>query len=214
MIRETIDPIWSGEACIVAATGPSLTAEVARRCLASQHRVLAVSDAWRLMPWATALYSCDHAWWQHHQGATGFGGEKWSSHGTVGNEKVLAAERWGLNLVRGKDGKGFSTDPAVIHYGGNSGFQAVNLAILFGAVRIVLVGFNLRHVGEKSHFFGDHPGRLRTCSRYQTFLGAFRTAAKTLPPGVVIVNATPNSALDCFPRLDLDEALNAKEAVG
>lgn len=215
MLHEQIEPIWQGERCIVAATGPSLTADVAHACLAAHaigaYKMLAVSDAWRLMPWADALYSCDAAWWDHHKG-TSFAGPRWSSHKVDGNDKLECARRWGLNLAHGRGDAGFSSDPGFIHYGSNSGFQAINLAMHFGARQILLVGFNLCEVDGKRHFFGDHPGRLQRGAKYERFLPAFAAAARRLPFGVSIVNCTPQSALKCFPQMRLEDALALVEA--
>lgn len=190
---------------IVAATGPSLTQEVAG---ALQNRtVLAINDAWRLIPWAEVLYACDEAWWNVHNGCSDFKGEKWSSHGDGHNEKMACAERFGLNLVRGDHHDTFSLNPEKIHYGSNSGFQGINLAILFGAKRVVLVGFDMR-VNGKRHFFGDHPAGLSNQTDYTTWVPQFANAAKKLT-GVEIVNATPGSALTCFKMMGLDDALSA-----
>ena len=153
------------------------------------------------------MYACDAAWWRVHEGAPTFRGEKWSTHGSKShNDKLELADLYGLNLVQGADSRnsvGFSTDPAVIHYGSNSGFQAVNLAILFGCRRIVLVGFDM----HGTHFFGRHPKGLRNTTNYANFIRAFDLAAKRLPAGVEIVNATPGSALRCFPMVNLDDYL-------
>lgn len=112
-----------------------------------------------------------------------------------------------MKLVEGRDGKGFSFDPGVIHYGSNGGFQAVNLALLMGATRIVLVGFNMQPVDGKGHFFGSHGPGLRNTTNYSNFIRAFEVAAASLPQGIEILNATPASALTCFPGIDLDQAL-------
>ncbi len=203
--------MWSDRACIVAATGPSLDAEVALKCRRSFCNVIAVNDAYRLMPWADLLYACDSPWWDHHKGAPSFRGERWSSHDSFGNDKSRAAEKFGLNLVPGKAGDGFCYDKTHIHYGGNSGFQAINLAILLGAVRIVLVGFNMKSIGGRSHFFGDHPGRLHRSTKYERFVSFFVKAARTLPPGIEIINATPNTALNCFPKMRLEDACRSSD---
>jgi hypothetical protein len=63
-----IEPRWRGATCIVAATGPSFTAEVAEACRG--YPTIAVNDAYRLFPWADILYASDGAW---------FAGERWSS---------------------------------------------------------------------------------------------------------------------------------------
>jgi hypothetical protein len=205
---------WEGQTVVVAAPGPSLTAEVAERCRGFP--VIAVQDAYRLIPWADVLYGCDAAWWNIHggRGAGDFAGEKWSSHDGGTNDKTLAAETYGLHLVAGAHGEGFSTDPAAIHYGSNSGFQAVNLAILWGAARIVLVGFDMRTVDGKRHFFGDHPPGLTNEADFASFIPPFVRAAAALPAGVSIVNATPDSALTCFPMGALDDALPDPTARG
>jgi hypothetical protein len=189
----------------VAAPGPSLTEDIADRCKGV--RTIVVQDAWRMMPWADVLYGCDRAWWEHHGGAVGFNGAKWSTHDDGTNQKTGVAAAYGINLVAGDAAEGFSTDPAVLHYGSNSGFQAVGLGILMGAARLVLVGFDMQAVGGRRHFFGDHPAPLRRQSNYASFIRPFEAAARKLPAGVEIVNATRGSALRCFPMVSLDDVL-------
>lgn len=209
---ETVQKCWDG-LCIVAAPGPSLTPEIAEKC--RDNPVLAVNDAYRLFPFAEALYACDAAWWKHHEGCKDFAGQRWSSHGDgVHNDKRPAAEEFGLRLVRGADQDGFSFDPALIHYADNSGFQAVNLAIhkLGGRGRIVLVGFDMRMVKGQRHFFGEHPKTLRaTGNGYKVWPGKFARAARHLPDGLEIVNCTPGSALTCFRTMELSEALRSSD---
>lgn len=189
---------------IVAAPGPSLTPDVVEVCRGQ--RVVVVQDAYRLLPRADVLYGCDAAWWRERKGAAEFEGERWSSHHVgrgVGNDKSSIGPQYGLRLVEGRDKPGFSFDPAWIHYGKNSGFQAVNLALLMGASRVVLVGFDM----HGTHFFGPHRRPLRQTPDYRNFINAFAKAAELLRPGIEIVNATPGSALKCFPRLSLEDAI-------
>lgn len=203
----TVEPRWPGEACIIAATGPSLTEAVAEQCRG--HHVIAVNDAHRRLPWAEVLYAGDRDWWELHQGCPDFAGEKWSAHEPKLNDKSAIAERYGLQLVAGPrqvDAPGFSLDPTRIHYGNSSAFQAINLAILFGASTIYLVGFDMRTTTPR-HFFGDHADPAMNMSRYEHFLPAFNAAARMLreeAPGVRIINCTPGSALRCFPRGELE----------
>lgn len=199
---------WEGETVVVAATGPSLTPDVAKRC--KGFRVIAVNDAWRLFPTADVLYAADAIWWKVHKGVPDFGGERWTTISGHRSEQEAAAAALKLHTVPGRHAEEFSTDGRSIHYGANSGFQAVNLAILFGAARIVLVGFDMRVVDGKRHFFGDHPKPLRQVANYDRFVRIFARAAQSLPAGVAIINATPGSALTCFPQADLDHALAAQ----
>jgi hypothetical protein len=69
--------------------------------------------------------------------------------------------------------------------------------------RVVLVGFDM----HGTHFFGTHPSPLRNTGNFSGFIQRFERAAKSLPYGVEIINATPGSALTCFERLSLVEAL-------
>jgi hypothetical protein len=205
---QRISKRWNG-LCIVAAPGPSLTEEVAEAC--KGHHVIAVNDAWRVLPFAEVLYAGDSSWWEYHQGVPEFAGEKWSAHGDKAhNDKRHCWLKYGLKLVRGYDRPGFSRDMAAIHYGDNSGFQAVNVAaLMLGLVgRIVLVGFDMRMVDGKRHFFGEHPPELRSTQRgYSHWPQKFAEAAKSLPDGLEIVNCTPGSALKCFPMMELSEVL-------
>lgn len=211
-----IDRRWNGGTCIVAATGPSLTKEVAAECEAAHAggvHVIAVNDAYRLLPFADLLYACDQRWWELHLSAMQFAGERWTCHhaDTPQKEKIKFATDHGLQLVRGKHSSGFSRDPACIHYGNLSGFQAINVAILFGCVRIVLVGMDM-HTRNGRHFFGNHPSPLNNGSSFVEWVPLFRDAAKTLPLGIRIINATPGSALDCFPMMVLADALAMENA--
>lgn len=212
MQMERIERRWWGT-CVVAASGPSLTPDVAEMCSRVEW-VIAVNDAWRALPGgADVLYACDEAWWRHHDGCPGFAGEKWTSHSlSPKNDKTKVADHFGLRVVEGTEKPGFSLDPSVIHYGNNSGFQAVNLAILFGADPIVLVGFDMRAVAGKQHFFGNHKAPLSETGKFAVWIANFTRAAAMLRGSPRIVNATPGSALTCFPMMPLNVALGMDEA--
>lgn len=202
-----IEPRWSGPV-IVAAPGPSLTSKVANAC--RDYPVIAVQDAYKLLPFAEVLYGCDDAWWTVHKGCPDFQGEKWASHGDEQfNDKTAAQRRYGLKLIQGKRCDGFCPHPDTIHYGSNSGFQAVNLAmhLSFRPATIVLVGFNMKRVAGQSHFFGEHPQPLQP-PQFPKFIEHFEKAARKLPPDVEILNATEASALTCFPFAVLESMLS------
>lgn len=178
--------------------------------------VIAVNDAWRLLPFADVLYAADNQWWEHHRGCPGFEGERWSAHSTPDNDKTDAALRYGIRLVHGSHKQGFAFNPAVVRYGPNGGYQAINLAIhmlgRFG--RIILTGFDMRVVEGRRHFFGDHPPPMHRETDYRKWLPAFDSAARMLPSGIEIVNATPGSALKCFPAMELAAALQRGAGCG
>lgn len=179
----------------MAAPGPSLVAPPHWK------PIIAVQDAYKLVPYADVMYGCDPSWWRDYQGD--FEGELWSTHHEEEtNNKEEAQKRFGVHCVKGVNAHTFSFDPAVIHYGDNSGFQAVNLAILFGCKRIFLIGFNLR--GENMFRAGGDT------AKYERFARRFEEAEKALRGDgrdVEIINCTPDSSLTCFKKMDLIDAL-------
>ena len=194
----------------MAASGPSLTADVIRKVRFAKWldkwRVIVVNDAYKALPYADVLYACDWAWWRLHDGAKAFHGKRLTSHSHslsyIDNKSQV--DGFPVATVDARDGKGFGTD--CLHYGQPqpcSGFQAVNLALLFGCAKVVLVGFDMRHVDGRSHFFGDHPAGVR-----QTADAGYRDMAKSFVPDDRILNATPGSAIQCYRSIDLADALN------
>lgn len=200
-----IKPRWLGQPCIVAASGPSLSEEVAGQCLRAKERgfrIIAVSDAYRLLQFADILYAADIAWWRVHNGCPEFHGEKWTSYQQgQARDNVL-----GLNYVRVRLCGDFSNDPNELH-GFYSGFQALNMAILMRGRPIVLVGFNMKSVNERRHFFGDHPDPLDNTANFEAWVPGLEAAARKLPMDADVVNATPDSAVRCFRTSRLEEAL-------
>lgn len=198
---------------VVAASGPSLTVDASVRALQLQcsgYKVIAVNDAWHRCPFADVLYACDRGWWDYHGHAvlSGFRGEKWTSttrSNRADDDKIAwgKLDLYGLKTVLGIPEEGFSFEPGVIHYGNNSGFQAVGLALQFGAKEIRLAGFDMRKHGARSHFFGEHPPELNVPSNYGAFVDDFKRGAASLPPDRRVVCCTPGSALNCFPFEEL-----------
>jgi hypothetical protein len=207
---------WRGQIAVVCAPGPSLTLEAARMVREGLtdrmwHMVsVAVNNAFERVR-TDVLYACDEKWWDRHAAAAArYEGTRWSSHSwdkEVRDNKAECALRHNLHLVQGRHGEGWSTDPTYIHYGLNSGFAAVNFTMHCGVRRVLLVGFDMRKVAGQGHFFGEHPAPLRNTVNYGKYVREFEKAAAKPYPGVEIINCTPNSALTCFPYVDLATAL-------
>jgi len=209
MQSERLEPRWLGQV-IIAGSGPSLTPAVASLCRG--RRVIAVNDAYRLMPWAEVLYACDARWWTAHEGCPSFRGEKWTSFHEGRRAHVEAVvKRYRLRVCLGEKVDAFSVSPNLIHYGRNSGFQAMNLAMLWGATRLLLVGFDFRTVNNSKHFFGPHPRGVEGASNYPEWVKAMRHAAKHLSADITVINCTPGSAIKCFPMGNLREVLDGTQ---
>jgi hypothetical protein len=155
-----------------------------------------------MAPWADLLYACDGDWWDEYIGEARrtFSGELWTFDS-------VAAERHGLRVAKGLDERGLGRD--IIHTGNNSGYQAINLVYLRGAARIILLGYDMkRGPTGKLHWHGDHPRGLNRGCAFSTWLKRFPALAEDLKSeGVSVINATRDTALECFPKMRLEEAL-------
>lgn len=122
-------------------------------------------------------------------------------------QDVDAAKRYGLFRVSGESRPGLGKK-AMVHFGENSGYQAINLAYLFGASKIILLGFDMQTTSGKSHWHGDHPAGLNRNSPLKQFARNFNALAQDLSAeGVDVFNATRETALDCFPKVKLEDVL-------
>ena len=204
-----IVPLWAGHTVVCIAGGPSLTAEqcaavgVAR--LAGRVRVIGVNDAYRRAPWADVLYFADAKWWEWHKHRfdfIAFAGQKCTISGT--HYQI----RDGLVHVLKNGGvEGVSTDPRELRTGRNGGFQALNMAILAGARRVLLLGYDARAVDGRRHWFGDHP-KIEPDHIYNEYRAAFHKTAETIAAmGVQVINCSPDSAITCFEKAPLESAL-------
>lgn len=101
-------------------------------------------------------------------------------------------------------------DVGSIGSGGNSGFQALNLAVQFGARRIILVGFDMSSrsgvhwYGRNNWSMANNPGD----DNFRRWIAAFATAAAQLAEaGIEVINASLDSAMKSFPRRSISDAL-------
>lgn len=89
---------------------------------------------------------------------------------------------------------------------GNSGYQAVNLAYLLGARKIVMLGFDMQDRGGEHHFHGNHRGGTLTNPGnrlYARWIKGFETIHRLLKEeGVELINCSRRTALT-IPRADL-----------
>lgn len=193
------------EKWVICASGPSMAGvDLALLRRFRSWRVMVVNCTHRLVPWADALYAGDLQWWdRYHEEAAGFAGEKWTW-------SEMAAVRYELRRVRRAEGDGLCRRRLEVHSGGNSGYQAVNLAYHFGARRIVLLGFDM-HRQAGGHWHGEHDGMLSApAGHFPVWRRAFERLAFDLSQeGVRVFNATEGTALRCFPRVTLAETLRS-----
>jgi hypothetical protein len=95
-----------------------------------------------------------------------------------------------------------------IRWNSHTGGSAINLAALFGAKEIYLLGFDMKADEQRrTHWHGEYKHR----TKQKTFIGfqkSFRFIAKDAKKlGIKIVNVNPDSAITQFPKVSLQEVL-------
>jgi hypothetical protein len=200
-------PDWRGECCAIIASGPS-TNPLQVNALRDRIHVIAIKSNVDLAPWADVVYGCDDAWWVSRNGLTEFKGLKI----TYGQRASEFQDMKRIDIDRTSGGDRIMVDrPALIGSGGNSGFQALNLAVQFGATGILLIGYDMTSTGNSPHWYGRNnwPGSSNPIeSNYERWRKAYGGSISILQElGVDVVNASPSSALNCYRRATVLDAM-------
>lgn len=180
--------------------------------LRGRAKIIAIKQSFELCKFADVVYGCDPAWWRYRRGLPEFKGLKVSWRGAgmfMDFPDVLQVdiasgrnEKYTSALQFGKTG--------TIGGGGNSGFQAFNLSLQWGARKHLLVGFDMDDVAGK-HWYGrngwpmaNNPDK----SNFRRWAEAFDKAIPDLISiGADVVNCSPKSALRTFPIMTIEQAL-------
>jgi len=215
-----VEPEWAGATVAIIGGGPSLTQEQVTVCR-GRCRVIAVNTSYLLAPWADALYFCDEAWYGWHREAKAFrrfAGIKVA----LANARTTYSERGVLNgdpairVLRNYGGPpefvGLCENRDGVYTGRNSGNQAIQLAAHLGARRVLLLGFDMRAQGAKTHWHMAHK-RPTDPNDFNQMLTWFAPLVEPCRKrGIEVVNCTPGSAVECFPRATINDALAADES--
>jgi len=191
---------WEGETVFVLASGPSVNA--LDLSLLKGRRVIAVKSSWLIYPAADVLFFADGRWWRDPAlRPKAFDGLIVSSAKEISDPRV--------KLMHKIEPGELSEKPCTVALRRTSTTGAINLAVHFGASRIVLLGVD----GKVS------PQGMRHCHGtpwpWALKVGCFdeqneeyrQIAPSAAHLGVEIVNANPDSAIDAWPRRPFSECL-------
>ena len=222
---------WEGATAVLIAGGASVTPEQVRQVEIAHKlekvKCVVINDAYLLAPWADVLYAADSRWWAWHekgldkpalkltadevrQRFEAFRGERCSiqySGAGITDERVHLVKNMTFPLPN--HSLGLSLDPERLVTGRNSGFQALNLITLTGAKKVLLLGIDGRlGVNDASHFHGGHPSPTPWSMFFEQMRKTFSAAETPLKEaGVEVLNCSPGTAIDSFPKIALQEAI-------
>ena len=196
---------------VIIGTGPSLTQEQINKV--SHLRRFGANRAYQYD--CHVIAGCNTAFWHHY----------WPQ------VKDLRCDKWttrpelkdtypGLRYIEERWIDGLSTDKSYIAAHHGTGPQVVNLALHYGCKVMILIGWDMQFKGkvdnrryeQPRHFFGEDP---LTSNHWPKTgpngeLTGLIKEMETIKPedyGIEIINCTPDSAMTCFPMMDLDKAL-------
>lgn len=203
-------PEWRGETCFILGGGPSLRgfdAEVLR----GRGRVIGINEAGLTMaPWCDVLFWADRQWLEWNEDRLHLHTGPLKIHCHVG---IIPAAR----RIRFYPRKFWPFPNGV--GGHDSGSRCINLAWHFRAARIVLLGFDCHDLPpdrwQEGNWHRAHQRPPPEGQRANKFVPAHRIIAEALRRrgrDGLVVNATPGSALDCWPIVPLEEVLGGDDA--
>lgn len=202
------DGSWKGQRCFIVGGGPSLKGFDFNRLRGE--RVIAVNKAYFDAPFADIMFAMDRPLLDlitscklgenYRQAFELFSGTKlwldlsgYSYPAGIYSVPSAGEIGWTKHLKEG------------LYHGQNSGYGALNLAMVLGANPIYLLGYDcsLGPDGKKNYHDGYPSGR--NPDALNRFLEAFKVGARMISPEHDIINLNPDSALRCFEFGDIDE---------
>jgi hypothetical protein len=168
--------------------------------------VIGTNAAFMLGSWVSVAYFCDANFFRENLAEyLAFKNLKVTCSSSIPKEVAHLA----LNVKRVKrDYKsGISPHPDTICWNHNTGGAAINFAIWAGATRILLLGFDMDPEADKTHWHNLYSQKTNKVAfdRFQRYFPAIAEQAKQR--GVEILNLSPDSKLEAFPKLSLKEVL-------
>jgi len=204
---KSVEKWCDGETVYIIGGGPSLKGVDLKRKLKGK-TCLAINGSFEL-GLAETLFFGDDVWFNRKR-ADVLGKKRlkriYTTSG-IRHERVV-------NVFPSNDG--ISDDPTKVAWNLNSGFAALNLALLGGAKKIVLLGFDMCKAEDgESNWYENI--RYVCDNTYSAFLSRQETMAKEIKekfPEVEILNANPESKLDVFKKVTLKEATKERQKAG
>lgn len=187
-----VPKMWDGATVYILGGGPSLR-DVDINRLRGQH-IIAVNNAYQLASWIPMMYFMDTVWFRWHaESLANWPGIRVTSCRECENTS------W-VKFVDQGHRRELDERPHFMMRGTNAGFGAMAIAIKLGAMKVILLGFDMQLVNGNANWHEDHE-RVTIAEIYKRqFLKSFASVkGELIERGIEVINATPGSALTTFP---------------
>lgn len=204
-------PYWDdGIPTVIVGTSPSLSGFNFERL--RPFHVLAVKAAIFDIPFADAGFGLD--WPRYLEWKERFASVPFPVYWAISEDRDKTVEVPVLSsniiLIRRLDPIALSSNPEFINAGGTSGFAALNLALLKRATKIILLGYDYCSNKNDWHYNEHHYEKRRSQNSpcWKVWAGYYDRIKGNLEElGINVVNASPKSWIEAFPKRTIDDAL-------
>jgi hypothetical protein len=185
--------------CFIIGGGPSINN--INFDLIKHEFVIGINEAFRLGNWINIWYFSDSNIFKTHRKEIDIWPNRIVSCAGIAknHKKIEHYERCRQHTICFEPGK-----LAFPSRGANSGATAINLAIREGFETIILIGYDMQQINGKNNYH-DYYKKIPRPDVYDRFSDVFVKIASEAT--VEIINANPNSALQCFPKMKLEDLL-------
>lgn len=214
--------MWEGATAFIIGGGPSIR-EQNISSLAGLN-VIGVNDAYTLGDWVNVCTFGDAGWFDEHDkqivdrpdGSRHAGLREFAGLIVTFCPSILLHNRTDIRVMKPEPNR-FWKEPHRIGWNGNTGIASINLALHFGAKRIVLVGFDMKSRGNVTNWHDNirrAKGNTAAEPNYRAWLDNVIQCEKYRAKywkDVAIFNATPDSAIpdNVWPCAEFEELVMA-----
>ena len=196
-----VEKIFEGETIYIIGGGPSLVNFDFRQLVGC--KTIAINKA-------ILFHRADVCYWTDGRFYTWFKNEVDNYTGLKYALKPGSQYTKDIQVLRKGKAYGLEKDPSTLAHGFNSGYAAINLAYHLGAKRIILLGYDMGNDGSLGHFHDGYPTRAVGDKIYKDkFMPSFKQLSVDMKKeNVMVLNASPYSKLNVFPKITLEQALS------
>jgi hypothetical protein len=168
---------------------------------------IGINNAYQLGGLIDILFYGDNGWFRKHKKDVEKRKLLTVTCATAANTEEM--KRYGVKIMGRcfKPKYGISIDYGKVIWNYNSGAASISLATQLGVKKIYLLGFDMKcDGGNKTHWHKPHTkGKIPPFEKH--LRGFFEIAKDAERLGVEIINVNPDSAIDVFPKISLDEII-------
>jgi len=196
-----IAPEWKGERCYIVGGGPSAGALALDRL--AGRKVIAINSSYLAVPFADVLWFADSRWWRVHKDRAEFKQFAGRMVTCAPDQNVADDRIWRLRRTNA-----FGIEPNHVMMRRTGMTAAMNMAAHLGVARIVAIGLDGQPGPDgRTHHHEPHPwGQKQGCWAEQA-ADLVQLVEPLAERGIVVVNASPGSAVDFWPIVNLEGEL-------